>query len=173
MPRKINQSISRGEPLVGALAEEKPVAPAAAEKPAPAVEPEPKVPEFDYESCIKGIIETNPAVSLNKKLKESLKEEMQKGKKSFIETKFGVAKISESEAPSIDEEGLMGDLKAKGFGKYVKTRTIEYVDMDELESDIYNKADGSDDLESAVKSHTSIVITKKLLVSAPKKKKGE
>lgn len=167
MPRKINQTISRGEPLVGALAEEKPVAPA------PTPEPVVAEPEFDFASTIQEIIETNPAVSRNKKLKDSLKDEMLKGGKNLIETEFGVAKISESESQSIDEDGLRETLKAGGFGKYVKTRTIEYVDMDELESDIYNKVDGSDDLESAVKSHTSTSITKKLLVSAPKKKKGE
>lgn len=172
MPRKINQSIARGSPLVGALAEERPVAPAAAEKPAPA-EPAPQEPEFDFASTIQEIIETNPAVSRNKKLKDSLKDEMLKGGKNLIETEFGVAKISESESQSIDEEGLRETLKAGGFGKYVKTRTIEYVDMDELESDIYNKAVGSDALESAVKTHTSTSVTKKLLVSAPKKKKGE
>ena len=172
MPRKINQSIARGEPIAGALADERPVAPAEAERQAPA-EPAPEEPEFDFASTIQEIIETNPAVSRNKKLKDSLKDEMLKGGKSLVETEFGVAKISESESKSIDEEGLMETLRARGFGKYVKTRTVEYVDMDELESDIYNKAVGSDALESAVKANTSTSITKKLLVSAPKRKKGE
>lgn len=172
MPRKINQDIASGELFANALDEEKPAEPKASVKEKP-VEAEPANDDFDYVSTIKEIIETNPVVSRNKKLKESLKDEMQNGGKSLVETEYGVAKISESESEFVDEEGLKETLKAGGFGSYVKTRTIEYVDMDALESTIYNKGEGSIDLEKALKAHTSATITKKLTVSAPKKKKGE
>lgn len=120
--------------------------------------------------------ETDKYVKRNKELKDQIKSLLIDDLNLVeVECDCGTAKISESVGTSLDEEGLISDLKGVGREDLVKSKTIYYVDMEALEKAVYDE-DGTDDttITDLVKSRTTETVTKRLLVKAakPKKEKG-
>lgn len=164
-------------PKVKAPEKEKPLAEAPAPEPEPTVDANHDEDIAKVTELIKETIETDAAVSRNKKCKEQIKSLLLDSLKlEQFECEFGTATIDNKRSTSLDEEGLIKELKSRDELKgYVKTRTIEYVDMDAIEKAVYEE-DGTDStpITDLVRSYTSESITKALRVKAPKKetKKG-
>lgn len=118
------------------------------------------------------LFQTNAAVKRNKELKDKIKSILIEGQFREVDCGFGVAKIVDQDASSLNEEALIEDLKGAGFGSLVKTKTVTYVDMDGLEKAMYEE-DGNDDtpLTDLVRKNTSHDVVKKLTTSEAKQEK--